>query len=107
MRPTTHQASSDSAAIGEMPHPGIARRLTAADASRMSAHHSVAGLLTLATVILAAGGEALVLAHVAGALGLIMLACGAAAGITAWIAFGAPRTRKRHFRVTGRLPRIH
>ena len=77
-----------------MPHPGIGRRQSAADASRMTANHSVAGLLALATVILAAGGETLVLTHVAGALGLIMLACGAAAGITAWIALGAPRTRK-------------
>ena len=54
----------------------------------------LAGLLALATIILAAGGEALVLTHVAGALGLIMLACGAAAGIAAWIALGAPRTRR-------------
>ena len=77
-----------------MPHPGITGRQAAADASRMAANHSVAGLLALATVILAVGGEALVLTHVAGALGLIMLACGAAAGITAWIALGAPRTRK-------------
>jgi hypothetical protein len=51
-------------------------------------------LLALVTIILAAGGEGLVLTHAAGALGLIMLACGAASGITAWIALGAPRTRK-------------
>jgi hypothetical protein len=60
----------------------------------MAANRSVAGLLALVTIILAAGGEGLVLTHAAGALGLIMLACGAASGITAWIALGAPRTRK-------------
>ena len=60
----------------------------------MAANRSVAGLLALATIILAAGGEALVLTHVAGALGLIMLACGAATGMIAWVALGAPRTRK-------------
>ena len=61
--------------------------------SRMAANHSLAGLLALATIVLAVGGEALVLTHVAGALGLIMLACGAAAGVAGWIALGAPRTR--------------
>lgn len=60
----------------------------------VAANRSVAGLLALATIILAAGGETLVLTHVAGALGLIMLACGAAAGIAGWIALGAPRTRR-------------
>ena len=60
----------------------------------MTPNRTLAGLLALATIILAVGGEALVLTHMAGALGLIMLACGAAAGITGWIALGAPRTRK-------------
>ena len=60
----------------------------------MAANRTLAGLLALATIVLAAGGEALVLAHVAGALGLIMLACGAAAGVAGWIALGAPRTRR-------------
>jgi hypothetical protein len=59
----------------------------------VSANRALAGLLALATVALAAAGEALVLTHTAGALGLILLACGAAAGIAAWVAFGAPRTR--------------
>ena len=59
----------------------------------MVANRTLAGLLTLATIVFAAAGEALVLAHVAGALGLIMLACGAAAGVAGWIALGAPRTR--------------
>jgi hypothetical protein len=31
--------------------------------------------------------------HTAGALGLILLACGAAAGIAGWLALGMPRTR--------------
>jgi hypothetical protein len=59
----------------------------------MVANRTLAGLLALATIVLAATGEALVLAHVAGALGLIMLACGAAAGVVGWIALGAPRKR--------------
>jgi hypothetical protein len=59
----------------------------------MVANRTLAGLLALATIAFAATGEALVLAHVAGALGLIMLACGAAAGVVGWIALGAPRKR--------------
>jgi hypothetical protein len=61
--------------------------------NRMVAHRPLAGLLALATIVLAVGGETLVLMHIAGALGLIMLACGAAAGVAGWIALGAPRTR--------------
>ena len=53
----------------------------------------MAGLLALSTIILAIGGEALVLTHVPGALGLIMLACGAPAGVAGWIALGAPKRR--------------
>ena len=60
----------------------------------MAANRTLAGLLAFSTIAFAAGGEALVLAHIAGALGLIMLACGAAAGVAGWIAFGAPRTRR-------------
>jgi len=63
-------------------------------ARSVAANRTVAGLLALSTIVLAAVGESLVLAHVAGALGLIMLACGAGAGIAGWIALGAPRTRK-------------
>ena len=59
----------------------------------MAPKRILAGLLVFATIVLAAGGEALVLTHVAGALGVIMLACGAAAGVAGWIALGAPRTR--------------
>ena len=73
----------------------------------MVAHRPLAGLLALATIVLAVGGEVLVLMHIAGALGLIMLACGAAAGVAGWIALGAPRTRTRHFRVTSGPSRIH
>ena len=62
--------------------------------TRMVAHRPLAGLLALATIVLAVGGEVLVLMHIAGALGLIMLACGAAAGVAGWIALGAPRTRR-------------
>jgi hypothetical protein len=61
---------------------------------RMAAHRLLAGLFALATIVLAIGGETLVLMHVAGALGLIMLACGAAAGVAGWIALGAPRRRR-------------
>jgi hypothetical protein len=60
----------------------------------MAANRLLAGLLALATMVLAIGGETLVLTHVAGALGLIMLACGAAAGVAGWIALGAPRRRR-------------
>jgi hypothetical protein len=70
------------------------RPAAAADRVGMASHRSAAGLLALACVLLAAVGEALVLAHVAGALGLIMLVCGAAAGIAGWVALGAPRTRR-------------
>ena len=59
----------------------------------MSANRALAGLLALVTIALVVAGEALVLTHTAGALGLILLACGAAAGIAAWVALGARRTR--------------
>ena len=60
----------------------------------MPVNRPLAGLLALATIVLAVGGETLVLMHVAGALGLIMLACGAAAGVAGWIALGSPKTRR-------------
>ena len=60
----------------------------------MAAHRALAGLLALGTIVLAVGGELLVLTHTAGAVGLILLACGAPAGIAAWVALGAPRTRR-------------
>ena len=42
---------------------------------------------------MAIGGEVLVLTHTGGAIGLLFLACGAAAGVVAWVTIGAPRTR--------------
>ena len=53
----------------------------------------MAGLLALGCLLFALVGEALVLTHTAGALGLILLPLGAAAGIGGWIALGTPRTR--------------
>ena len=60
----------------------------------MPANRTLAGLLALATVVLAVAGETLVLTHTAGAAGLILLACAAPAGIVAWVALGAPRRRR-------------
>jgi hypothetical protein len=59
----------------------------------VAARRTLAGLLALATVVLAAFGETLVLTHTAGASGLILLACAVPAGVVAWVALGAPRTR--------------
>jgi len=59
----------------------------------VSANRTLAGFLALATVALAVAGEVLVLTHTAGALGLILLACGAATGIASFVALGAPHTR--------------
>ena len=59
----------------------------------MESHRYAAGLLALGCILLAVAGEALVLTHTAGVLGLILLPLGAAAGIGGWIALGTPRTR--------------
>ena len=59
----------------------------------MAANRILAGVLVLATVAMAIGGELLVLTHTGGAIGLLLLACGAAAGVAAWVTIGAPRTR--------------
>jgi hypothetical protein len=64
-----------------------------ADISTMESHRYLAGLLALGCILLALAGEALVLTHTAGALGLILLPLGAATGIGGWIALGSPRTR--------------
>jgi hypothetical protein len=73
---------------------GIADAVIRADvAPTMAAHRTAAGLLALGTIVLAIVGEVLVLAHIGGALGLILLVCGAASGIAGWVALGAPRTR--------------
>ena len=59
----------------------------------MTSNRYAAGLLALGCLLLALAGEALVLTHTAGALGLILLPLGAAAGIAGWIALGMPRNR--------------
>ena len=59
----------------------------------MAANRNLAGFLALSTIVLAAGGEAFVLTHLAGALGLIMLACAATAGVAGWISLGATARR--------------
>ena len=79
---------------GNCPQEGDARCLHRHTVQSVAANRTLAGLLAFSAIVLAAGGEALVLAHIAGALGLIMLACGAAAGVAGWIALGAPRTRR-------------
>ena len=58
-----------------------------------ASYRYLAGLLALGCILLAVTGESLVLTHTAGALGLILLPLGAAAGIGGWIALGSPRTR--------------
>jgi hypothetical protein len=60
----------------------------------MAAHRTAAGLLAVGTIVLAALGEVLVLSHILGPLGLILLVCAAASGIAGWVALGAPRTRR-------------
>ena len=45
--------------------------------------------------------------HVAGALGLIMLACGAAAGVAGLDRSRRPAHAPRYFRVTSGATRIH
>jgi hypothetical protein len=60
---------------------------------RVAANHALAGGLALATILLATIGEILVLTHTAGATGLLLLPCGAAAGVGAWVALGSPRKR--------------
>jgi hypothetical protein len=58
------------------------------------AHNRVlAGILALATVALVVGGEAVVLTHTGGPLGLFLLAFAAPVGMTAWVVLGAPMKR--------------
>ena len=59
----------------------------------MAAHRIWSGLLVASTIALAATGEILVLTHTAGALGLILLAGSAAAGLAAWVALASPIRR--------------
>jgi hypothetical protein len=60
----------------------------------MAANRALAALLALGTLVLAPVGEGLALTHTAGALGLILLVCGAALGVAGWVALGAPRSRR-------------
>ena len=59
----------------------------------MARHRVLAGVLALATVALAAGGELMALTHTGGPLGLFLLAFAAPVGMTAWVVLGAPMTR--------------
>ena len=53
----------------------------------------LAGVLALATVVLAVGGEVMALTHTAGPAGLFVVAFAAPVGMTAWVVLGAPMTR--------------
>ena len=59
----------------------------------MAQNRLLAGLLALATVVLAAVGEAAVLTHTGGPLGLFLLALAPPVGMTAWVVLGAPMNR--------------
>ena len=59
----------------------------------MNRNRSLAGVLALATIVLAVGGEVTVLTHTGGAMGLFLLAFAAPVGMIAWLALGAPMTR--------------
>jgi len=50
-------------------------------------------VLALATIVLAAGGEAMALTHIGGPLGLFVLGLAAPIGMTAWVVLGAPISR--------------
>ena len=76
------------------PGEGYAPRPRPPTVSTMAANRTLAGLLVLGTFVLAPVGEGLVLTHTAGALGLILLVCGAALGVAGWVALGAPRRRR-------------
>jgi hypothetical protein len=78
---------------GRPPGEGYAHRRPPPTVSTMAANRTLAGLLALGTLVLAPVGEGLVLTHTAGALGLILLVCGAALGVAGWVALGAPRRR--------------
>ena len=59
----------------------------------MARHRVLAGILAVTTVVLAVGGELMVLMHAGGPLGLFLLAFAAPVGMTAWVALGSPMTR--------------
>ncbi len=71
------------------------RRVRGTDqGSPMTAHRTMAGLLACVTLVLAGVGEALVLTNTAGPAGLILLGYASLAAAAAWLALGAPRTRR-------------
>ncbi len=59
----------------------------------MTRNRTLAGLLALATIALAVAGEAIVLTHTGGPLGLFVIAFAAPVGMAAWVVLGAPMTR--------------
>jgi hypothetical protein len=61
----------------------------------MRSNRLLAGALVLVTVLLAAAGELLVLRHVGDWLGLALLAAAVGAAVAAWLALGAPVTRRQ------------
>jgi hypothetical protein len=61
----------------------------------MRRHRPLAGILAVGSVVLAAVGETLALAHAGSALGLALVAAAAPVAIAAWLALGAPIRRCR------------
>lgn len=59
----------------------------------MQPNRTLATALALASLAIAAVAEALVVRHVAGALGIAMLVVSGLVATAAWLALGAPRTR--------------
>jgi hypothetical protein len=54
----------------------------------------LAGLLALGSLMTAGLGETLALAHVGGALGVLLVVCAAPVVMFAWLALGAPICRQ-------------
>ena len=59
----------------------------------MTRNRLLAGVLAVATIVLAVVGEAIVLTHKGGPLGLVVMAFAAPVGLAAWVVLGAPTTR--------------
>ncbi len=59
----------------------------------MTRNRGLAGVLALATIVLAVVGEAIVLTHTGGPLGLFVISCAAPVGMGAWVVLGAPTSR--------------
>lgn len=81
------------AATGGVTRSGEAVAASGGDSGAMPTSRRLAGALALATIVLAVVGEALVLAHAGGALGLVLLAAAAPAGVAGWILLGRPTRR--------------